>query len=249
MELSSGRDPQPPARRDGEGVRHRRLRRERAGAEVRRHAARAVATARRRTAASRPASTASSCCCAATTNLREVVLFPMNQQRRGPADGRAVGGDAEAAARAAHPRSCRRSARRERADASARSRPRLAGAPHRPSRAGAVPGAIPAAPCAPKLQRRADGGGRLRHGAHAGRALLREQARPPDVAFKQAPPAWRSSSACSRARPSTTWRGWRPGGASSASTALRGCRRTGRARATPPSISTAAAGSPRSPAT
>ena len=38
---------------------------ERAGAEVRRHAARAFATARRRTAASRPASTASSCCCAA----------------------------------------------------------------------------------------------------------------------------------------------------------------------------------------
>ena len=35
-------------------------------------------------------------------NLREVVLFPMNQQRRGPADGRAVGGDAEAAARVAH---------------------------------------------------------------------------------------------------------------------------------------------------
>ena len=38
-------------------------------------------------------------------NLREVVLFPMNQRRRGPADGRARARDAEAAARTAHPRS------------------------------------------------------------------------------------------------------------------------------------------------
>ena len=38
-----------------------------------------------------------------TNNLREISLFPMNQQRRRPADGRAVGGHAEAVARAAHP--------------------------------------------------------------------------------------------------------------------------------------------------
>ena len=37
-------------------------------------------SARRRTAASRPASTASSCCLCGEENLREVVLFPMNQR-------------------------------------------------------------------------------------------------------------------------------------------------------------------------
>ena len=36
-------------------------------------------------------------------NLREITMFPMNQQARGSADGRALGGDAEAAPRAAHP--------------------------------------------------------------------------------------------------------------------------------------------------
>ncbi len=37
-------------------------------------------TARRRTAAWRPASTASSCCWSGAKNLREISLFPMNQQ-------------------------------------------------------------------------------------------------------------------------------------------------------------------------
>ena len=38
-----------------------------------------------------------------TTNLREISLFPMNQQADGPADGRAVGRRPEAIARAAYP--------------------------------------------------------------------------------------------------------------------------------------------------
>ena len=37
-------------------------------------------------------------------NMREVVLFPMNQQRRGSDDGRARRGDAQAVARTPHPR-------------------------------------------------------------------------------------------------------------------------------------------------
>ena len=41
---------------------------------------RASSTARRRMAAWRRVSTASSCCSAARKNLREVALFPMNQQ-------------------------------------------------------------------------------------------------------------------------------------------------------------------------
>ena len=60
------RDPQPRPDVMRKAFAHRGLRRGRAGAEVRRHAARARATARRRTAASRRASTASSCCCAAS---------------------------------------------------------------------------------------------------------------------------------------------------------------------------------------
>ena len=36
-------------------------------------------------------------------NLREVIAFPDDPERRGPADGRAVAGFGEAAARAAHP--------------------------------------------------------------------------------------------------------------------------------------------------
>ena len=36
-------------------------------------------------------------------NLREITMFPMNQQAEDLVDGRALGGDAEAAPRAAHP--------------------------------------------------------------------------------------------------------------------------------------------------
>ena len=75
-----GRHPQPQAGDHAQGLRHRRLRRQRAGGAVRRHAARAAISARRRMAAWRPGSTASSCFSAAQKNLREITMFPMNQQ-------------------------------------------------------------------------------------------------------------------------------------------------------------------------
>ena len=80
VELSLGRDPEPPARDHAEGLRDRRLRAGRWWREVRRHAERASATARRRTAASRRASTASSCCWPAPPTSATSSMFPMNQQ-------------------------------------------------------------------------------------------------------------------------------------------------------------------------
>ena len=65
---------------DGQGVRHRRARTGGRRAALRRPVSAPSSTARRRTAAWRPASTASSCCWSGAKNLREVALFPMNQQ-------------------------------------------------------------------------------------------------------------------------------------------------------------------------
>ena len=74
------RHPQPPARDHVQGLCHRRLRPRGAGGQVRRHAEGAPPTAPPRTAASRRASTASSCSLAGASNLRDVIMFPMNQQ-------------------------------------------------------------------------------------------------------------------------------------------------------------------------
>ena len=102
VELVVRCDPQSSPRRDEEGVRDRRLRREHAGAEIRRHAARALArraAARRHRAGHRP--------------HRHAVVrrgepargrgIPDEPARRGFADGRAVGGFAQAITRIAHP--------------------------------------------------------------------------------------------------------------------------------------------------
>ncbi len=96
------RDPQSPPRRDEEGLRDRGLSGRSSRREVRRHAARALArraAARRHRARHRPHRDAA---------LRRGEpargrAVPDEPARRGSADGRAVRGDAEAAARAAHP--------------------------------------------------------------------------------------------------------------------------------------------------
>ena len=96
------RDPQPSPRRDEEGLRDRRLSGGGAGAEVRRHAARAFArraAAWRHRARHRPHRDAA----VRRGEPARGRAVPDEPARRGPADGRAVGGHAEAAARTAHP--------------------------------------------------------------------------------------------------------------------------------------------------
>jgi aspartyl-tRNA synthetase len=80
FEIASGSIRNHQARNDGEGLRDHR-----ADARPTWRSASAACTApssmaRRRTAAWRPASTASSCCWCGAKNLREITLFPMNQQ-------------------------------------------------------------------------------------------------------------------------------------------------------------------------
>src|SRR5215510_13350583 len=96
-----GRDPQSPPRRHAQGVCHRRLRREHAGTEIRRHAARAFArraAPRRHRARHRPHRDAA---LRGGESARSRALSD-EPARRGFDDGRAVGGHAQAAARAAY---------------------------------------------------------------------------------------------------------------------------------------------------
>ena len=78
MELSSGaiRNHRPEVMKKAFAIAGYR---KKCSKEVRRDAA-ALRSAPCRTAASPPASTASSCCWAGAENLREVVLFPINQR-------------------------------------------------------------------------------------------------------------------------------------------------------------------------
>ena len=90
------RDQKPPPRGDEEGLRHRRLRRGRAGGEIRRHAARALArraAAWRHRARHRPHRHAAG----RRGKPARGGAVPDEPARRGPDDGRAVGGDGQAA--------------------------------------------------------------------------------------------------------------------------------------------------------
>ena len=96
------RDPQSSPRRDEKGLRHRRLRREHAGAEIRRHAARALArraAAWRHRARHRPHRHAA----VRRGEPARGGAVPDEPARRGSDDGRAVGSHAEAIARIAYP--------------------------------------------------------------------------------------------------------------------------------------------------
>src|SRR5262245_14940128 len=95
-------DPQSPPRGDEEGVRNRRLRREYAGDEVRRHAARALArraAARRDRARHRPHRHA----LVRGGEPARGRVVPNEPARRGPDDGRSLRGKPQAAARVAYP--------------------------------------------------------------------------------------------------------------------------------------------------
>ena len=101
-ELSSGAIRNHRPRGDEEGLRHRRLSGRNAGDEIRRHAARAVArraAARRHRARHRPHRHAAG----RRGEYARGGAVPDEPARRGPDDGRAVGGDAEAAQGAAYP--------------------------------------------------------------------------------------------------------------------------------------------------
>ena len=96
-----GRDPQPPARDHAEGLRDRRLQAE----EVEEQFA-GMLNAFRLGApphgGSAPGIDRIVMLLADEPNIREVILFPMNQQRRGPDDGGAGAAAGEPVARAAH---------------------------------------------------------------------------------------------------------------------------------------------------